>query len=253
MYREANGTVATRYPFTGDFLASRLRDRYAEADLDAIEALVDEGMHLPDRATLGTQGDRSPSFAAIIVEGFMFRITQRDGRRFIVSIHVPGDIMNLQGFAFDRIDHEMQAAGKVRVGRIPFDRLERTLAERHAVAGALWSGTLLDAALHRKWIQVAAQLDAPQRIAHIYCELHERLGFIGQAGPRVLRAPFTQTDLADMCGVSAVHANRAVARLREFELAEIRRGTLYTQDWDSLRRYAEFDPAYLQASHSANA
>ena len=116
---------------------------------------------------------------------------------------------------------------------------------RPALARALWFASLLDAAIHRRWIQMLEQHDAPRRIAHIYCELHTRLAFTGRAEDGMVRAPFTQFDLADMCGVSAVHANRAVAKLREMELAEIRRGTLYANDWGILQHYAQFDPAYL--------
>ena len=88
-------------------------------------------------------------------------------------------------------------------------------------------------------------LDAPQRIAHIYCEVQTRLHFVGLANERVVRTPFTQKDIADMCGVSAIHANRAVSKLRELELGEIRRGSLYVTDWTQLRQYAAFDPSYL--------
>ncbi|WP_245755878.1 Crp/Fnr family transcriptional regulator [Qipengyuania nanhaisediminis] len=99
--------------------------------------------------------------------------------------------------------------------------------------------------VHRKWIQILEQLDAPKRIAHLYAELHKRLELIGRNVPRALRTPFTQLDLADMCGVSAIHANRAVGKLRDLGVAEIRRGDLYTDDWDRLKRYARFNADYL--------
>ncbi len=109
----------------------------------------------------------------------------------------------------------------------------------------MWFATLLDAAIHRKWIQMLEQLDAPRRIVHIYCELQSRLALSGRPAQRVLRMPFTQLDLADMCGVSVVHANRAISKMREMGLAQIRRGTLYTDDWEALRDYAQFDASYL--------
>ena len=103
--------------------------------------------------------------------------------------------------------------------------------DRPGVARAMWFATLLDAAIHRKWIQMLEQLDAPRRIAHLYAELHTRLELVGRNVTRALRTPFTQFDMADMCGVSAIHANRAVGKLRELGIAEIRRGDLYTADW----------------------
>ena len=39
--------------------------------------------------------------------------------------------------------------------------------------------------------------------------------------------------------------HRAVGKLRELGIAEIRRGDLYTNDWAALKEYAQFDPDYL--------
>ena len=51
--------------------------------------------------------------------------------------------------------------------------------------------------------------------------------------------------MADMCGVSAIHANRAVGKLREMGIADIRRGDLYIDDWGALKKFAQFNPDYL--------
>ena len=183
--------------------------------------------------------------ASMLLEGFMFSRITKDGRRFIVGVHVPGDFVDLHGFALKRLDHDVVAAGPVRIAQVTRDKLTEVTTARPSIARALWFATLLDAAIHRQWIRNLEALDAPQRIAHLYAELHHRLTLIGRNVSRTLRTPFTQSDLADMCGVSAIHANRAVARIRELGLGEIRRGDLYTADWSALERYAGFDPAYL--------
>ena len=233
-----------KFPNTGDFLAGRLRDKLDQDDLKFIESLV------TDRREAGT-GDVLLSRGAvtdtsrILISGYIFRTIVSGDHRFIVGVHVPGDFVDLHGFALKRLDHDVVAAGPITYGVAPHARLRQALEERPRVARALWFATLLDAAIHRKWIQMLEQLDAPRRIAHIYCELQCRFEQVGQANARSLRTPFTQIDLADMCGVSAIHANRAVGKLRELGLAEIRRGDLYTSDWDALRSYAQFEPDYL--------
>ncbi|MEE4201937.1 Crp/Fnr family transcriptional regulator [Erythrobacter sp.] len=229
---------------TGNFLAGRLRHHLSKDDLRNVEKLVSEQRSLSGGEVLVARGERV-AHSAILVDGFMFRTICKDDRRFIVGVHVPGDFVDLHGFALKSLDHNLVSVGATRIGVVPHDRLTNTMRERPGLARAMWFATLLDAAIHRKWIQMLERLDAPRRIAHIYCELQTRLGLVGRAVPRALRAPFTQLDLGDMCGVSAVHANRAVSKLREIELAEIRRGTLYTRDWDALRKYAQFDPSYL--------
>ena len=229
---------------TGDFLAGRLRQNLSVDDLAYIEDLVETDENHPDGTRLldrGAKTDRS----TILIEGFIFRTIESAGKRFITAVHVPGDFVDLHGFALKRLDHNIDTVGPVTVGCVSHDTLRRVMTERPGIARAMWFATLLDAAIHRKWIQTLEQLEAPRRIAHLYAELHTRLELIGRSTPRALRTPFTQFDMADMCGVSAIHANRAVGKLKELGLAEIRRGDLYTSNWKALKEYAQFDPEYL--------
>lgn len=232
------------FPLTGEFLAGRLREQLSHDDLVCIEDLVEEVEEHSDSVRLVESGEPIEK-SQLLIEGFVFRTIETEKRRFIVGLHVPGDFIDLHGFALKQLDHTLVSAGAVKLGVVPHERLRKVMGERPHIARAMWFATLLDAAIHRKWIQTLEQLDAPRRIAHLYAELHERLELVGRQIPRALRTPFTQIDLADMCGVSAIHANRAVGKLRELGIGEIRRGDLYTDDWDALKGYAHFDASYL--------
>ena len=229
---------------TDNFLAGRLRHLLSDSDLDYIEGMVGDVIHRPAGTRLVERGVKI-DVSMLLLDGYVFRTTRSGDRRFIVGFHTPGDFFDLHGFALKRLDHDVIAAGPVEVAVISHLKVQEMMRDRPRIARAFWFATLLDASIHRKWIQNLQQLDAPRRIAHHYCELHARLTLIGRDNRRSLRTPFTQFDLADMCGVSAVHANRAVGKLRELRLAEIRRGDLYTDDWDALKAYASFDPSYL--------
>ena len=232
------------FPLTGNFLAGRLRHQFSRDDAEYIEQLVESVEERPDGDILIERGDLTHR-STILVEGFMFRTIMREEKRYIVGIHIPGDFVDLHGFALKRLDHSIVAAGDVKFGSVSHAALQTVMRERPNIARAMWFATLLDAAIHRKWIQILEQLDAPRRIAHLYAELHHRFGLIDRNVTRVMRTPFTQLDLADMCGVSAIHANRAVGKLREMDIAEIRRGDLYTDDWATLKNFANFEPDYL--------
>ena len=233
--------------FSADFLTGRLRDDFDAEDRLALERRLTGPRYLADGERLVARGE-AVTKASILIDGFAFRTICKSGRRFIVGVHVPGDFVDLHGFVLKHLDHDVVAAGPARVARIDHASLRQLTEERPALAEALWFATLLDAAIHRQWIRNLEALDAAQRIAHLYAELNRRLAHIGRNTSRTLRTPFTQTDLADMCGVSAIHANRAVARLRELGLGEIRRGDMYIGDWQALESYAHFDPAFLYPS-----
>tara|TARA_A100001391_G_scaffold204318_1_gene199568 strand:+ start:529 stop:1302 length:774 start_codon:yes stop_codon:yes gene_type:complete len=237
------------FPLTGDFLAGRLRQNLSFDDLNSIESLMETVEEHEDATRLLKRSDRTDR-STLLIEGYIFRTIESEGKRYIVDVHLPGDFVDLHGFALKRLDHNIDAAGKVRVGCVGHGTLHEVMRERPGVARAMWFATLLDAAIQRKWIQTLEQLDAPRRIAHLYAELHTRLELIGRGVTRALRTPFTQFDMADMCGVSAIHANRAVGKLRELGIAEIRRGDLYTNDWGALKRFSQFEPDYLYGTGS---
>lgn len=83
------------------------------------------------------------------------------------------------------------------------------------------------------------------RLAHLFCEMYVRLERIGMTNGFTFALPLTQVDLSDATGLTAVHANRMLRQLREQGLVSFRQGTVDILDWDALRRFADFDPAYL--------
>jgi CRP-like cAMP-binding protein len=55
----------------------------------------------------------------------------------------------------------------------------------------------------------------------------------------------TQTDVADMVGLSLVHVNRTIQMLRADGLVVWRGGTITITDLERLKAFADFDPTYL--------
>ena len=61
----------------------------------------------------------------------------------------------------------------------------------------------------------------------------------------MVRTPLTQAQLAEMCGVTPIHMNRALGQLRREGVADFRRGTLYVDDRARLEAFGAFNPSYL--------
>jgi CRP-like cAMP-binding protein len=104
---------------------------------------------------------------------------------------------------------------------------------------------LLDAAIHRQWILKMEELTAARRVAHVFAEMWYRLDMVGLGRRDGLRTPLIQADLADMCGTTSIHMNRALGQLRKEGIAEFRRGTVYVRDRAGLEAFAGFNAAYL--------
>ncbi|MGH1570645.1 Crp/Fnr family transcriptional regulator [Methylobacterium sp. P31] len=142
------------------------------------------------------------------------------------------------------MDHAVGTLAPCRVARIGPEMIE-LLLERPLVA-ALRMSRLVEAAIAREWLMSIGRRSAPERLAHLFCELLVRLQAVGLLSDDGYALPVTQTDLADTTGLTSVHVNRSLQDMRRDGLIELRKRRLRILDLPRLRALAEFDPAYLQ-------
>jgi CRP-like cAMP-binding protein len=167
------------------------------------------------------------------------------GRRQILSFHIPGDIGDLQSLHIHTMDHSLCTLTVATVAFIPHESLRELTARLPGVAAILWRNTLIDAGIFREWMIGMGRRSAYERIAHTFCELYLRQQAVGLASEHRCPWPITQVDLGDALGLSNVHVNRVLQEMRGRGLIILRSNTLVIEAWDELRRAAEFDPTYL--------
>lgn len=184
--------------------------------------------------------------SALIFEGFAIRqkITQ-DGRRQIVSFHIPGDFVDLEGSLLRVADHNVQALTHCEISHFPVREIIALVDSHPRVGRALWIDTLIDASIYREWVTNVGQRPAKQRIAHLLCELALRLKLADFGGKQGYLLPFTQEQLADATGLTQVHVNRSLKALEQEGLIERDGRSVSIPDWDRLRERSGFSPLYL--------
>ena len=112
------------------------------------------------------------------------------------------------------------------------DQLRQSASQEHTILGA--------------WLLNMGQRKAPERIAHLFCELATRMRKIGlEQVDGGYEVPLTQMDLADALGLTSVHVNRVLQKLREKGFIDFRRGALSIRDVPALCAYVEFKDGYL--------
>ena len=245
--RDDRGTMReelAQFPMTGRFLASRLRHAMTALEKELLESLVDDVRETNGYTKILSRGDFC-EYSTILIKGFMTRVIEDETDRSIVGLQVPGDFVDLPGFALKRLDHDLCALGYTQFGIVPHERLRDVLENEPHLARLFWFGTLLDASIHREWLSKMARLRAVGRIAHVITELWYRLRMVGLGNSSGFTTPFTQVDLAHICGLSEIHVNRSVRDLREGEVVDFRRGRITILNADRLKEMARFNPAYL--------
>ncbi len=214
-------------------------------DIAAVEALPINVRSLAAHELIVRDGE-CPQQCCLVVEGFAFRSKMTiAGKRQILSIHVPGDIPDLQSLFLERMDHDFAALTQATVGLIGHDVLRQLISQRIKVGEAMWRETLIDAAMFREWIVNVGQRPGPARLAHLLLELKERLALVGRVHGNTFDLPLNQQELADALGLTAVHVSRVMKELRERGLVDFRRHAVMIRDEARLRELGDFDQLYL--------
>jgi CRP-like cAMP-binding protein len=199
-----------------------------------------------DSGTYLVREGEKPEYCCAMVKGFAFRHKLTgDGARQIMSIHIPGDLVDLQNSFLDESDHNVQTLTRVEVAFIPRPAI-RELAERFpGVSRAMWTDTLIDASIFREWVANVGRRDALARIAHLLCEFAMRLEAAGLAEAHNYELPMTQEQLADAAGLTPVHVNRVLKELDRRGLIVRRKRAVSIPDWQKMREAADFSARYL--------
>lgn len=182
----------------------------------------------------------------IVLEGLLcrYKVVQNGGRQ-ILSLHMPGDIPDLQSIHIETMDHTVGTLSPAVVGFVPHSAITNALQQSYSVSKAFWLEVLVEASILRGWTVSIGKRSAPERIAHFICEYTTRMAAIGLSDGVTCHLPLNQPDIGDALGLSTVHINKKLRELRREGLFEIRGNRIRVFDWQSLCERADFDPNYL--------
>jgi CRP-like cAMP-binding protein len=224
----------------------RTRCDLDEADAAAILKLphIERSHHAS--TYLVREGEPPRKHCIFLESGFAFRqkITLH-GARQIVSLHLPGDFLDLQNLFLTISDHNVQALTEIRVIGIDRNDLQNLVLARPNVGKALWIDALVDSSIYREWVTNVGRRSARARVAHILCEFGLRLEAAGLASEAGFELPLTQDQLADALGLTPVHVNRTLKSLAADGVVHRDRRYISFSDWDLVRTIGDFNALYL--------
>ncbi len=215
----------------------------AEAGL--LAGVCDTARVLPPRHDLIREGDK-PGPVFVVLEGWACRYKLLpEGGRQIMAFLMPGDFCDMHIAVLDEMDHNIATITKARIATVQRKRMETLIEATPAITQAFWRAQLVDEATLRAWIVSMGRRGSVERVAHLMCELYIRAHNIGLASEDQLALPLTQIVLADALGLTPVHINRVLRKLRLEGVMEIGRGMLVIADPAKLARIAGFQDNYL--------
>jgi CRP-like cAMP-binding protein len=162
-----------------------------------------------------------------------------NGAQTILEIYPPGSIVGLETMLLNRAIDEVIALTPVTTQRIDLEKAFPDLMARRSTA--LYLSWLLGEANRHKDRHVAAlaHLDARERVCMMLYDAYELLRRREFVRGLSYNLPMTQQQMADYVGLTVVHVNRTLKRLREERIVLVDKHVVMIRDLEGLRKLAE--------------
>lgn len=181
-----------------------------------------------------------------LISGFAFRskIVGNGGRQ-ILSVNIPGELLDLQHAFLGIADHSIQMLSDGDVAFVAAEAVHEIAVAHPAIGRAMWLETLAEGSISREWIANIGRRDARSRVAHLLCEIALRLHSAGLITGNRYELPMTQEQIGDATGLTPVHVNRTLHKLHSDGLITRDKRSVTIENWKALSGVADFNAGYL--------
>ncbi|MGR3571458.1 Crp/Fnr family transcriptional regulator [Brevirhabdus sp.] len=187
------------------------------------------------------EGSNSPQlFTALRGMGLRYK-TLPNGRRQVISFIFPGDFVGLQAGIMGEMSHSVEATTHMTL--CVFNRADLWSlfkSHSHRAFDLTWLAATEEHFLGEALTSLG-QRTAQQRVAWALTRIFRRGQALNMVKNGAMMLPYRQQDLADALGLSLVHTNKTLAKLRDRQLVGWSDGMLTVHDLKALAEVAEME------------
>lgn len=210
---------------SADELTFMQRFKVGELTVDAGTPLLMEGSNSPQL------------FTALRGMGLRYKLLP-NGRRQVVNFVLPGDFIGLQAGVMGEMKHSVEATTTMAL--CVFDRSElwnlyKTEPERGF--DLTWLAAMDEHFLGEALTSIG-QMSAIQRLCWGLLRFYRRCEDLDLTQKNRCPFPFRQQDLADALGLSLVHTNKTLMKLRDKQVLALQDGKLSFHDIEAIEEIA---------------
>jgi CRP-like cAMP-binding protein len=208
-------------------------------ELGAINDIKREHLALKAGTEIIRAGDECPEIYTLY-SGWAFRFkTLPDGRRQILNFLLPGDLVGLQAAMFDAAQYGVEALTDVELCLLPRRKVWALFDEMPGLAfDVAWLGSREEGYVDDN-LTSTGRRTAAERIAALIISLYKRAKALELVENDTFEFPLTQQHIADALGMSLVHTNKTLARLRRMGMYSRANGTMTLTNPRVLQRIAQ--------------
>lgn len=220
------------------------RNMVGGADGHADELVVALGTHVEVPAgTAIMRLDEPVGQALVVISGALVRerLTPA-GARQVLSTHVPGDVLGIQGTLAGRHTADLRAATHCRLAPLAPGWADGTDGPRFK--DFLCTMEAAEQAMMEDRLVAVGRLSARDRMVHLLLALESRQRLWHHGAEGAVWFPFTQTVLGDMVGLTNVYVSKMLAALRADGTIATDLQTIMLNEPDGIAGHVDFIDRY---------
>ena len=219
--------------------------RLQEEDRAHLARFEEEERRIPRQTDVRRIGDANEYLFAV-KKGWLYSYLDfADGRRQIVKIHTPGDLIGFPELAYERVSLSLRSCNEATLCPFPKQHIDDVLRASPRLSAMLLTIATRDQVILIDKLRATGRMSARERIAYLLLDLLSRLRVLKGPDFRRMHFPLSQTEIGDTVGLTNVYVSKTLSRLADEGL--IRRhagGEIEILNEEELRRIAEFTDRY---------
>ncbi len=209
-------------------------------ELDFINEMKREHVVLEAGAEIIAAGQQQAELYTLYAGWAIRHKELSDGRRQILNIHLPGDLIGLQGAMFDAATYAVESLTQVQLCLMPRRAIWSLFEKMPELAfDVTWLGAREESHVDEHLVSTGRR-SASERIAALIIMLYKRLDALGLVVNGAMPFPLTQQHIADALGLSLVHTNKSLAKLRRLGMFARTNGRLLLTNPRALESLAQY-------------
>lgn len=140
--------------------------------------------------------------------------TLEDGNRQVVGFILPGDFVGLQSGVMGEMKHSVEATTRMTMCVFNRSDLWELFKQQPRRAFGLTHVAATEEFVLGEMLAAVGQMDGLAKISWVLNRFFQRLTAIGLNENGQVPLPYRQQDVADAMGLSLVHTNKTLAKLR---------------------------------------
>lgn len=208
--------------------------RMSKDDLEFMQKFKAGELTVEPGTPILMEGSNAPQlFTALSGMGIRDKMLE-NGERQVLNFVFPGDFIGLQAGVLGKMGHSVEARTHMRLcvfNRSEFWNFFKSNPER--AFDVTWLAAIEEHFLGET-LATVGQRTAIQAISWALIKIFQRGEALGMVTNNQMELPYTQRDMADALGLSLVHTNKTLGKLKDRQLASWSDRMLQINDLQSL-------------------